>query len=239
MFNLDVWLNKFECCVYADDLINKIHLLNHQTSNKVDVAKIKKAIYYAKKYHGNQKRQSGEPYYSHPLIVAGMVADYCFKTDILVTSILHDTIEDTNLTKNMINDIFDVNIAHNVDDLTRVKSYGKITAAEMVKLLWTEKKHDLLLIKYFDRLHNLQTINAKSPAKIQQTIQETLKQFISLSIYFEKSNMPDLITKKHMDMVGLCLKQLPKKLCNYKNKKTTVKNIFPEWTKFFLKLKFS
>lgn len=239
MFDLDVWVNKFEYCVYVYDLINKIHLLNHQTSNQVDIITIKKAIYYAKKYHGNQKRQSGEPYYSHPLMVAGMVADYCFKTDILVTAILHDTIEDTDLTKNMINDIFDVNIASNVDDLTRVKSYGKITAAEMIKLLWAEKKYDLLLIKYFDRLHNLQTIRAKSPVKIQQTVQETLKQFISLSIYFEKSNMPDLMIKKHMDMVDLCLKQLPKKLCNSKKRKTNAKNIFSEWAEIFLKLKFS
>lgn len=76
MFDLDVWLNKFECCVYADDLISKIHLLNHQTSNKVNIITIKKAIYYAKKHHSNQMRKSGEPYYSHPLIVAGMVADY-------------------------------------------------------------------------------------------------------------------------------------------------------------------
>ncbi len=193
MSDLDVWLSKFECCLYAYDLINKIHLLNHQTINKVNIITIKKAIYYAKKYHSNQMRESGEPYYSHPLIVAGMVADYCFKTDILVTAILHDTIEDTDLTKNIINDIFDVNIANNVDDLTRIKSYGKITAAEIVKLLWSEKKHDLLLVKYFDRLHNLQTINAKSSIKIQQTVKETLKQFISLSLYFEKSNMPDLM----------------------------------------------
>ncbi len=239
MFDLDVWLNKFECCVYADDLISKIHLLNHQTINKVNIITIKKAIYYAKKYHSNQKRESGEPYYSHPLIVAGMVADYCFKTDILVTAILHDSIEDTALTKNMINDIFDANIANNVDDLTRVKFYGKITAAEIVKLLWSEKKYDLLLVKYFDRLHNLQTINAKSLIKIQHTVQETLKQFISLSLYFEKSNMPDLMTKKHMNMVDLCLKKLPKKLGNSKNTKTTVKNIFFEWTESFLKLKFS
>lgn len=239
MFDLDDWLNNFESCVYADDLINKIDLLNHQISSKVDVVKIKKAIYYAKKYHANQMRQSGEPYYSHPLIVAGMVADYCFKTDILVTAILHDTIEDTKLTKSMINDIFDVHIANNVDDLTRVKSYGKITAAEMIKLLWTEKKYDLLLIKYFDRLHNLQTIQAKSPTKIQQTIQETLKQFISLSLYFEKNNMPDLMTKKHMDMVDLCLKQLPKKFSNSKTTNTTLINDFSEWAESFLKLKFS
>lgn len=240
MMDLKVWPNKFKSCFHADCLIHKIDSLN-QTSieKKVDIIAIKKAIYYAKKYHDKQMRQSGEPYYSHPLIVAGMVADYCFKTDILVTAILHDTIEDTNLTKDMIIYIFDINIANKVEDLTRIKPYGKVTAAEMVKLLWSEKKHDLLLIKYFDRLHNLQTIHAKSPVKIQKIIQETLHQFISLGLYFEKNNMPDLMSKEHMNMVHLCLKQLPKKPYGLKNIKPQPKKNFTfEWLELFSKLKF-
>ena len=118
---------------------------------------------------GAQKRQSGEPYYSHPLEVAYMVAEHRFTTDVLVTSILHDTIEDTELTKEMIDYIFGFTIASQVEDLTRIKIDGKISVAEMVKSLWFQNKKDLLLIKYFDRLHNMRTINAKSPEKIQKT----------------------------------------------------------------------
>ncbi len=68
----------------------------------------------AKKYHGTQRRQSGELYYSHPIEVAYKVADFRFTTDVLVTSILHDTIEDTELTKEMIATIFNSRIATQV-----------------------------------------------------------------------------------------------------------------------------
>ena len=214
--------NNFKYCYYSSYLIKKILLLNRGTINKVDVIKIKKAINYAKKYHANQMRKSGEPYYTHPLIVAGMVADYCFKTDVLITAILHDTMEDTNLTKDTIINVFGINVANNVEDLTRIKPYGKITSSVMVKLLWAEKKYDLLIIKYFDRLHNLQTINAKSPGKIQKTIQETIEQFISLGLYLEKNNMPDLMTRDDMNIVKLCLNQASKKAYNKPSKNNIV-----------------
>ena len=83
------------CCFYSDKLVNKLKKLNDKLKNRVDIVEIQRAIYYAKKYHGNQMRQSGEPFYSHPIEVAYMISDYLFRTDILVTSILHDTIEDS------------------------------------------------------------------------------------------------------------------------------------------------
>jgi len=140
-------------------------------------------IYYAKKYHGAQKRRSGEPFYSHPLAVAEMVAPYCFKTDILVTSILHDTIEDTELTKEMISYIFGPIIASQVDDLTRIKIDQKISAAEMLELLYVSKKYDLLLVKIFDRLHNMRTLNGMLSKKIEKIKLETLKSFMIVIIY--------------------------------------------------------
>lgn len=94
-------------CYYSNRLIGKLKLLD--TENKLDFILINKAIYYAKKYHGNQLRKSGEPYYSHPLEVAYLFSEYVEKeelqyytTDLIVTAILHDTIEDTVLTKEMI-----------------------------------------------------------------------------------------------------------------------------------------
>lgn len=200
------FLKTLQNCQYSSDLITKINLLNMHSKHKVDIMVIKKAIWYAREYHGSQLRQSGEPYYSHPLAVAEMVADYCFETTILVTAILHDVLEDTDLTKEMITDAFGKQIADNVEDLTRIKPYGKITAAQTIQRLWVEGKYSLLLIKYFDRVHNLQTISAKSPEKVNKIIEETLKQFISLAIYFEKSNIPNLTTNKHIDIVELCLK---------------------------------
>ena len=95
---------------------------------------VKKGIYYAKKYHGSQMRQSGEPYYSHPIEVAYMLAQYTaleiprlFRTDMIVTALLHDTIGDIQLTKKMIAYIFGSQVASQVEELTRVNPHGKIS----------------------------------------------------------------------------------------------------------------
>ncbi|WP_425360623.1 HD domain-containing protein [Candidatus Tisiphia endosymbiont of Ceraclea dissimilis] len=177
-------------CCYRERLINKLLILNERAKDKVDIALVKKAIFFAKKYHGDQKRQSGEPYYSHPIEVAYMVADYLFRTDIIVTAILHDTIEDTDLTKEMIAEKFGINVANQVQDLTRIKGKGiKISSAETVELLYKEKKYDVLLVKLFDRLHNMQTIGAKSPEKIKKIVMETLNYFIILAPYLGVSGI--------------------------------------------------
>lgn len=187
------WQQKFEICTYSKNLLSKIFLKNEINGQLVDVNEVKKSIYYAKKYHGAQKRKSGEPYYSHPLEVASKVSDYLFKTNIMVVCVLHDTIEDTDLTFNMIADIFSRDIAEQVNDLTRVKNDRKISSAEMVETLWLEKKYDLLLVKLFDRLHNMQTIEAMSPEKAQKTIDETLKYFLVLSEMMKLPNLSDYL----------------------------------------------
>ena len=112
-----------------------------------------------------------------------MISDYLFRTDIIVTSILHDTLEDTDLNYAMIVDIFGTLVATQVEDLTRIKRDQKISSAEMVESLWIQKKYDVLLIKQFDRLHNMQTIAAKSPEKIQKIITETMSTFTVLAAY--------------------------------------------------------
>ena len=106
------WISKFQSCIYSDKLLTKLVSLNKRAKNKIDLTEVKKAIYYAKKYHASQLRQTGEPYYSHPIEVAYMASDYLFRTDIIVTSILHDTIEDTDLTFEMIKIIFSEKIAN-------------------------------------------------------------------------------------------------------------------------------
>jgi (p)ppGpp synthase/HD superfamily hydrolase len=184
MEDKDNWQMKFDSCEYSDRLLDKLLELNMERprSEKINIVEVQKAIYYAKKYHGSQKRQSGEPYYSHPFEVAYMVSDYLFRTDVLVTSILHDTIEDTSLTFEMIDSIFGARVARQVEDLTRVKAGDiKITSKDVVESLWLQKKYDLLLIKQFDRLHNMQTIGVKSPEKIKQITEETIGIFTVLA----------------------------------------------------------
>jgi guanosine-3',5'-bis(diphosphate) 3'-pyrophosphohydrolase len=181
----------FESCSYSDRLLNKLKTLNHTSPNKVNLSEIKKAIYIARKFHGEQKRESGEPYYSHPLEVAYMVADYLFKTEYLITSILHDTLEDTKLTQGMIEELFNKNIAQQVEGLTRIKQHGKISSAELVEILWQQKEYELLLIKQFDRLHNMLTINAKSPEKIKKITKETFETFILLAAFLGIPNVEE------------------------------------------------
>lgn len=199
MEDTDCWQSKFETCDYSDRLLNRLLLLNKQsehTANKniIGITEVKKAIYYAKKYHGAQKRQSGEPYYSHPIEVAYLVLDYTskkstkfFRTDMLITSILHDTIEDTELTERMIADIFGKLVATQVQDLTRVKMHQKISSTEMVNSLWLQGKYDILLIKLFDRIHNMRTIGVKSPKKVIKIVKETMHTFLPLARYFDQS----------------------------------------------------
>jgi (p)ppGpp synthase/HD superfamily hydrolase len=209
MNDLFCWESKYQSCAYSESLLNKIYLQNEKSNHKVDILEIKKAIYYAKKYHGSQKRLSGEPYYSHPLAVAELVAPHCFKTDILVTSILHDTIEDTDLTKKLIEYIFDANIASKVEDLTRVKSDRKISSAEMLELLWLQKKEELLLVKFFDRLHNMQTIAAKPAEKITAISTETLLSFLTVNVHLENI-FPNML-KSEKELTNLINKYLSKR----------------------------
>ncbi|KJW05959.1 HD domain protein [Orientia tsutsugamushi str. UT144] len=91
---------------YSESLLNKLFETNVRFNTEIDLDKVEKAIFYAKKYHGQQKRDTGELYYTHPLEVAYMVSDYSFETDTIITAILHDTIEDTTLTKEKIGQEF-------------------------------------------------------------------------------------------------------------------------------------
>ncbi|SPM46204.1 (p)pGpp hydrolase [Orientia tsutsugamushi] len=110
---------------YSESLLNKLFETNARFNTKIDLDKVEKAIFYAQKYHGQQKRDTGELYYTHPLEVAYMVADYSFETDTIITAILHDTLEDTKLTKERIRYEFGANIAEQVSDLTRVRDIGR------------------------------------------------------------------------------------------------------------------
>lgn len=170
-------------CIYANRLIDKLVKFNSRARQQekplVDIQQIKKAIYFAKEYHEGQFRHSGEPFYSHPLEVAYLVSDYLFRTDILVTAILHDTIEDTALTKEKIAEEFGRKVADQVMDLTRIKEDGsKISSSTIVRALRSSNKDEILVIKLFDRLDNIRTLYYKSNLKIKKTIKETMEDFI-------------------------------------------------------------
>ena len=195
-----------EPCKYSIRLIEKLKSLD--TKNVLDFNLINKAIYFAKKYHDGQLRKSGEPFYTHPLEVAYMISDYNLKTDVITASILHDIIEDTEVTVRMIQDTFGQRIAEMVDRLTRDRPDGsKLSVGEILNNSYQEKDREVLLIKLFDRLHNMQTLGVKSPEKIKKIADETLLIFIALAMYLEvveiKQKLSELCIKEIFTKQGL------------------------------------
>jgi (p)ppGpp synthase/HD superfamily hydrolase len=214
MLNLDMF-NKEEIlsCPYSKRLLEKLHLINVDLpeNSKIDISEVEKGMIYAKYYHGDQKRDSGEPYYSHPFEVAFLVSDYVCKTDIIITAILHDTIEDTGLTKEDIVEVFGVKVAEQVYDLTRIKECGtKISSAQMIESLWLQKKLDVLIIKIFDRVHNMRTIGSKSPEKIEKIVRETALSFLIAAAHSEQLDLEEEIYK-------LCVEAFCKEEASFNN----------------------
>ncbi|MGL5717201.1 MAG: HD domain-containing protein [Paraclostridium sp.] len=172
-------------CQYSIKLIDRLKSLD--TKNVLDFDLINKAIYWAKKYHGEQKRKSGEPYYSHPLEVACMISEYKLKTDVIVASILHDIIEDTEVTAGMILDNFGWRITEMVDMLTRDRPDGnKLSVEEIINKAYQKQDEEVLLIKLFDRLHNLKTLNAITEEKKKKIALETLSIFLAIALSFDE-----------------------------------------------------
>ncbi|KJW03167.1 HD domain protein [Rickettsia endosymbiont of Ixodes pacificus] len=205
MEDISSWKEKFEICVYSKKLLDKLEYLNTKVENPIDILEIKKGIYYARKYHGSQMRQSGDPYYSHPIEVAIMLAEFVaeeapklYNVIMLQAALLHDTIKDTELTEEAITEIFGPEVAKHVEGLTRIKSYGKISSGESLNLLIKEKRYNTALIKLFDRIHNVQTLGVKSPEKARKIIEETLINFLLIAA--------NINYKLEQEFAELCLK---------------------------------
>jgi (p)ppGpp synthase/HD superfamily hydrolase len=168
-----------EPCQYSVRLIERLKSLD--TENILDFDLIDKAIYWAKKYHDGQFRKSGAPFYTHPLEVAYMVSEYKLKTDVIVTAILHDIVEDTKVTAGMILDEFGRRIEEMVDRLTRDRSDGsKLSVEEILDNAYKKQDREVLLIKVIDRLHNMATLDSLTDKKQKKQVEETLKNFLIL-----------------------------------------------------------
>jgi GTP pyrophosphokinase len=141
---------------------------------------VNKAIDYAIKYHGKQLRESGEPYYQHPIEVAQIIADMHLDCESVITAILHDTVEDTELTLKDIEREFSPSIAKLVDGVTKLTKIkfqaDNIRQAENFRKLLLAMSDDIrvLLVKLADRLHNMRTIDGiKSSEKRNRIALET------------------------------------------------------------------
>lgn len=150
------------------------------------------AIDFATKAHEGQKRKSGEPYIIHPLAVASTLIDWGMDIDTVLAGVLHDTVEDTDATLEMIENLFGHDVAFLVDGVTKVsqaragmrnlESYLPQTKDNLSKLLIAVGQDvRVIIIKLADRLHNLSTLQHMPPDKQKKIARESLDVFAPMA----------------------------------------------------------
>src|SRR5215472_15842268 len=165
------------------ELIDRVRRYNPQA----DEALLNRAYVYAMKAHGSQRRASGDPYFSHPLEVAAILTDLKLDDATIAAALLHDTIEDTPVTRAEIDKLFGPDIGTLVDGLTKLKKLDLVSKqaaqAENLRKLLLAIADDVrvLLVKLADRLHNMRTLEFVPPESRRRTAQETLDIYAPLA----------------------------------------------------------
>ncbi len=154
----------------------------------VDEDRLNRAYVFTVKMHGAQKRASGDPYFSHPVEVAGLMTDLKMDEETIITALLHDTVEDTLTTIEDIEDKFGAEVARLVDGVTKLSKIEAQTederAAENLRKFLLAISDDIrvLLVKLADRLHNMRTLHfIKSPEKRRRIARETMDIYAPLA----------------------------------------------------------
>ncbi|MEV7227136.1 HD domain-containing protein [Polymorphospora sp. NPDC051019] len=164
-----------------DDPVAKLTRAHRSVHPSADAAVLRRSYAIADNMHRGQFRKSGEPYITHPLAVAQICAELGMDTTTLVAALLHDTVEDTQYTLQALDDDFGPEVAHLVDGVTKFDKafYGKAAEAETIRKMIVAAGKDVrvLIIKLADRLHNMRTLDARSPAsraRIARATQDVL-----------------------------------------------------------------
>lgn len=152
-----------------------------------DRLRVQEAFSLARREHGDQRRKSGELFFTHPLTVASYLSEYHLDAPALEAALLHDVAEDTKVSIAEIEEQFTAEVAHLVDGVTKLKDVSEGIAKEMrlsPQAVQDQTLHKLframtidvrtVIIKLFDRLHNMRTIKALPPYKQRQKAKETL-----------------------------------------------------------------
>ncbi len=166
------------------ELVEKVHSYDPEADEDM----LNRAYVYGLKKHGTQLRASGDPYFSHPVEVAGILAEMKLDASSIVTGLLHDTIEDTDATREEISGLFGEDIARLVDGVTKlsrleVQSESTKEAENLRKLVLAMSSDiRVLLVKLADRLHNMRTLHhIKDPARRRRIARETMDLYAPLA----------------------------------------------------------
>ena len=153
-----------------------------------DEALLNRAYVFSLQAHGSQKRASGDPYFSHPIEVAGILTDLHLDDETIATAILHDTVEDTVATPEEIERVFGPSVARLVDGVTKLSRIEAQTenerAAENLRKFLLAMSDDIrvLLVKLADRLHNMRTLHhIAKPEKRRRIAKETMDIYAPLA----------------------------------------------------------
>lgn len=185
--------------ISLNDLLENVKMYNDNDKN-IDF--IRKAYEYAKDLHEGQYRESGEPYIYHPLKVAYILSDMHADTDTICAGLLHDTLEDTESTKDEISSLFNPEVSKLVDGVTKISKLN-FSSKEDQNLANTRKiitgltdDVRIIIIKLADRLHNMRTLEYKSEFKQKENAMETMEIFVPMAYYIGayriKSELEDI-----------------------------------------------
>ena len=191
--------------VSFNQLINKL-----KSYNPDEVEIVTKAYNFAKYLHDGQLRESGEEYITHPLSVAYILAEMHADRDTICAALLHDTLEDTKITKEEITEEFNQEITKLVSGVTKLAKmdFGSKEAQNLAntRKIITGLTDDvrIIIIKLADRLHNMRTLDFKKPEKQKENALETMEIFVPLAYYIGayriKNELEDLSFKYLMPL---------------------------------------
>lgn len=185
-------------------LTSFLKLLEKKRYTASDIDKIKGAFDFAESAHRGQKRISGEPFIAHPLAVAFYLAEMGMDRTILVSSILHDVLDDTSVAKNLLQKEFGRDVAQLVEEVTKIskiKFQGAQRYLENLRHFFQTVAADLRapIIKFADRIHNLKSLNTFPVQKQQRIAAESLEIYAPIATRLGMGQMRD-----HLEDLSFC-----------------------------------
>ena len=186
------------------DLQALLHKFKEYNPNQ-DTSLIEKAYHFAEKAHTGQKRESGEPYFTHCCQVANILMDFNLDADTICAGLLHDTVEDTSITLEDLKREFNKEIAHMVQGVTKISDLKFSSTDEETVENWRKmliavaEDVRVILIKLADRTHNMRTMDVMPPDRQQFKAYETISLYAPLAqrlgMFTIKTDLEDLSFK--------------------------------------------